>query len=108
MDNSIVSKLKDIQAREGLTDAEMAERLGCSRQLYQGTRTEKIPIGRRVIGGIPKAFPELQDDVLVFLSIDANNSPHIAQSIPKKSSEAKGIRFKMFLRDLLWRLKRGK
>jgi transcriptional regulator with XRE-family HTH domain len=73
---TLLTKLKEIQSREGLTDSELAKRLNCSRQLYQGIRTGKIPLGSKVLKGISIAFPELQADILLFLASDAKNCPN--------------------------------
>lgn len=76
MERTLLTKIKEIQSREGLTDAEMAKRLGCSRQLYQGVRSEKVPLGSKILKGISSAFPELQADILIFLSSDAKICSH--------------------------------
>jgi len=83
---TLITKIKEIQSREGLTDSEMAKRLNCSRQLYQGIRTGKIPPGSKVLKGISIAFPELQADILLFLASDAKNCPDNAQKNPLKAA----------------------
>jgi len=67
-----IAKLTEIQRGEGLTDKEMAKRLGCSRQLWQMTRTEKVPLSNTILKCISKNFPELNKDVLNFLSCDGD------------------------------------
>lgn len=84
MVGNLVSTLRGIQKAEGLSDMEMAKRLGCSRQLYQMTRTGKIPLGKKILTGISAAFPELQQDVIYFLSNDANEIPLSANRSPLK------------------------
>lgn len=78
--DGIISKLKGIQKDKGLSDREMAEKLGCSRQLYQMTRSGKIPLRHKVLQGISIAFPELQPDILFFLSSNANKLPNEANT----------------------------
>jgi len=78
MDNTIISKLVQIQARDKLSDKKMAKRLGCSRALWQLTRTEKTPVNAKIIKGIARNFPELHTALLVFLSHDVKESELIA------------------------------
>lgn len=87
MESQIIHKLKSVQAEKGLSDKEMAQRLGCSRQLYQMARTGKIPLGHKIIKGISVAFPELQADILIFLSESANKLSDEA-----KENDTAGIR----------------
>lgn len=63
----LVNKLIKIQEKENFTDLQMAERIGCSRQLYQMTRTLRIPVGVKILKGALKAFPELSGDAYIFL-----------------------------------------
>jgi len=80
----IIGKLRGIQVREGLNDEEMGKRLGCSRQTYNSTRLGKIPLGMKILKGISPAFPELKQDVEIFLSRDANNCPVNANNPVKR------------------------
>ncbi len=82
MEVTLLTKIKEIQSREGLTDSEIAKRLNCSRQLYQGTRSGKIPLGTKILKGISAAFPELQADILIFLASDAKSCPNNAKDKP--------------------------
>ena len=59
--------LREVQQLEALTDREMADRIGCSRQLYNMTRTGKAPIGYKILEGAVRAFPELEKPALNFL-----------------------------------------
>ncbi|MBA7627686.1 hypothetical protein ES703_35153 [subsurface metagenome] len=64
-----LDKLKQFQSVNGLTDLEMAQRIGCSRQLYQKTRTEQTPLGIKILRGVINAFPEeLSKDAIYFLT----------------------------------------
>ena len=67
-----IATLIGMQNREGLTDREMAERLGCSRQLWQMTRTGRIPLSNTITRCISKNFPELNKEVLKFLARDGD------------------------------------
>ena len=72
MQGKPIAKLTEIQREAGLTDKEMAKRLGCSRQLWQMTRTGRIPLSNTITRCISKNFPELSRDVLKFLSCDGD------------------------------------
>jgi imidazoleglycerol-phosphate dehydratase len=50
----ILGKIVQLQQKSGLSDQQMAKRIGCSRPLYQRTRTGKIPIGGRFLKGAMK------------------------------------------------------
>lgn len=67
----LMDKVKQIQDKQGYPDGEMAEILGCSRQLYQMTRTGKAQLGTKILKGIIKAFPELEGDAIYFLTNSA-------------------------------------
>ena len=107
----LVSKLKEIQVANGLTDGEMAKRLNCSRQNYQKTRTGEIPLGNKLLKGISTAFPGLRKDVKaitnrIFLSCDANRIPEGATKSPlKQLSEAQGRGLKRFCVGLIRKLR---
>ena len=100
----VVKKLKGIQVREGLTDAKMAKLLGCSRQTYQATRAGDNPPGNKILKGVSTAFPELQKDVLVFLSNDDKMLSNTAQNPLKQPSGAQGRGLKRFFVRLLGKL----
>lgn len=72
---TIVDKLRERQTQLVLSDTEMADMLGCSRQLWQMTRTGKTPLGKKVIAGVIAAFPELKGDIIYFLSNDVKITP---------------------------------
>ncbi|MFA5308612.1 MAG: imidazoleglycerol-phosphate dehydratase HisB [Dehalococcoidales bacterium] len=48
---SVLLKIIRLQNREGYSDQQMADKIGCSRPLYQRTRTEKIPVGGTFLKG---------------------------------------------------------
>lgn len=98
----LTDKVRTIQLREQLSDREMGQLLGVSRQLYQMTRSGKIPPGNRILKGISATFPELQQDVIYFLSNDADKSSGDATKNPlKPTSEAQGRGLKRFFVGLM-------
>jgi len=103
---NLVDRLKELQNREQLNDAQMAKRLDCSRQLYQMTRSGKIPPGNKILKGISVAFPELQGDVIYFLSNNDKKLASIAHNPPKCTSEPQGRGLKGFLVELLGRIRK--
>ena len=48
---SLLQRIIDLQKSKGYSDQQMAEKIGCSRPLYQRTRTGKIPMGGTFIKG---------------------------------------------------------
>jgi len=104
--SELTGKLKYMQVHEGLTDKEMAIRLGCSRQLYQMTRTGKIPPGNKILRGISAAFPELQQDVIYFLSRNDNRLSTNANNPLRQPSGAQERGLKRLLVGLLGRLRK--
>jgi len=108
MQGKPITKLVDMQTREELTDREMAERLGCSRQLWQMTRSGKIPPGKTIIKCITKNFPELHQDIIYFLAQSADKlSNNGAENPPRHLSEPQGKGIKRFCVELIGRLRRA-
>jgi len=56
--DEILKKIKQIQESNGYSDQQMADKIGCSRPLYQRTRTGKIPVGGMFIKGAMKLLAE--------------------------------------------------
>ena len=52
--NEVLSKIVKIQENQGYSDQQMAEKIGCSRPLYQRTRTGKVPLGGTFLKGAMK------------------------------------------------------
>lgn len=50
----ILARVVQLQQKQGLSDQQMARKIGCSRPLYQRTRTGKIPIGGKFLKGAMK------------------------------------------------------
>jgi len=66
--DEILNKVAQIQNSNGYSDQQMAEKIGCSRPLYQRTRTGKIPVGGTFLKGAMKllasAVPEGRKSVI--------------------------------------------
>ena len=105
MQSKPIAKLIEIQTRVGLTDKEMAGSLGCSRQLWQMTRSGKIPLGNTMTKCISKNFPELHQDIIYFLAQSADKSSRAGDKNPLKPlSEPQGRGLKKFCVELLGRM----
>jgi imidazoleglycerol-phosphate dehydratase len=48
---TVLNKIIELQKSKGYSDQQMAEKIGCSRPLYQRTRTGKIPMGGTFLKG---------------------------------------------------------
>jgi imidazoleglycerol-phosphate dehydratase len=48
---NVLQKIIQLQNTEGYSDKQMAEKIGCSRPLYQRTRTERIQVGGTFLKG---------------------------------------------------------
>jgi hypothetical protein len=64
----MLSKLIEIQRREGWPDAEMARRLGIARSTWTMIRGGSLPLSARHSMAAAKAFPELLSDLLMQVS----------------------------------------
>lgn len=62
----MLTRLAAIQTREGLSDGQMAERLGCSRSLWNQVRRGRMPLSHELAVRAAGAFPELSRDLLLF------------------------------------------
>jgi len=58
----ILNKIVQFQNAEGYTDEQMAEKIGCSRPLYQRTRTGKVPVGGTFLRGAMKLLASETDN----------------------------------------------
>jgi imidazoleglycerol-phosphate dehydratase len=50
----ILGRIIELQQKSHMSDQQMAKKIGCSRPLYQRTRTSKIPLGGRFLKGAMK------------------------------------------------------
>jgi imidazoleglycerol-phosphate dehydratase len=55
----VLQKIIQLQETNGFSDQQMAEKIGCSRPLYQRTRTNKIPMGGTFLKGAMKLLETL-------------------------------------------------
>ena len=55
---AILAKIVQLQQKLGFSDQQMATKIGCSRPLYQRTRTGRIPLGGRFLKGAMKLLME--------------------------------------------------
>lgn len=76
--SDMLSKLTAIQTEQGLTDAEMAGRLGIGRSTWTEVRNGRLPISERVQMRAAKAFPELLGDLLMQVSNPAHTPKRAA------------------------------
>lgn len=58
----ILNKVVQIQDQQGYSDQQMAEKIGCSRPLYQRTRTGRIPLGGTFLKGAMKLLAEASSE----------------------------------------------
>lgn len=64
----MLSKLIEIQEREGWPDAEMAARLGVARSTWTEVRNGRLPLSHKVQMAAAAAFAELRGDLLMSVS----------------------------------------
>lgn len=60
----MLEAMKDIQIREGLTDGQMAQRLFCSRPLWNRVKNGRMPLSDDLAVRAAGAFPELTRELL--------------------------------------------
>ncbi len=58
----ILEKVVQFQNARGYTDEQMADKIGCSRPLYQRTRTGKVPVGGTFLRGAMKLLTSETDN----------------------------------------------
>lgn len=82
----IIEKVEKLQKESGYNDLQMADKIGCSRPLYQQTRTRKIPAGGRFLNG---AIALLSSKVEVSSSSVANREIKVNRSsvVNRKTKE---------------------
>lgn len=61
-------KLRAIQQREDLTDAEMASRMGIARSTWTEIKNGRLALSERAQMGAARAFPELVSDLVLSVS----------------------------------------
>ena len=106
MQSKPIAKLVELQVKGELTDREMAERLGCSRQLWQMTRSGRIPLGKTMAKCITRNFPELNRDIIYFLAQSVDRlSRDGAENPLSQPSGPQGRGLKRFCVGLVGRIK---
>jgi imidazoleglycerol-phosphate dehydratase len=60
--SEVLDKIVKIQNSRGYSDQQMSEKIGCSRPLYQRTRTGKIPVGGTFLKGAMKLLSSEVND----------------------------------------------
>ena len=58
----VLQQIIQLQNSNGYSDQQMADKIGCSRPLYQRTRTGRIPMGGTFIRGAMKVLAEMNKD----------------------------------------------
>src|SRR4030065_219670 len=61
--DEVLKKIIRLQESNAYSDQQMAEKIGCSRPLYQRTRTGKIPVGGTFLKGALKLLASQIKDV---------------------------------------------
>jgi len=67
----LVNALREIQARENLSDQQFADRLGIHRISWSRIKNGRAPFGRKFLSCARQAYPELKDVIDIFLATDA-------------------------------------
>jgi len=60
--DNILEKVVQLQETNGYSDQQMAEKIGCSRPLYQRTRTGRVPVGGTFLRGAMKLLASAAPD----------------------------------------------
>jgi len=60
--SELLENIVQLQNVKGYTDEQMAEKIGCSRPLYQRTRTNKVPVGGTFLRGAMKLLASETDN----------------------------------------------
>jgi imidazoleglycerol-phosphate dehydratase len=55
---AILARLVQLQQKNGYSDQQMANKMNCSRPLYQRTRTGRVPLGGKILKGAMKLLAE--------------------------------------------------
>lgn len=101
----LLKKLRQRQEEAGLSDTAFAKQLGISQQLWNAIRLGTRQIIRPpLLTGILRAYPELNRDVLIFLSNGVEVSTITVDNPPKRHQRhqnGKLRRFRGWLRELL-------
>ena len=94
--NEVLDKVIAIQNERGYSDQQMAEKIGCSRPLYQRTRTGRIPVGGTFLKGAMRLLESegtgersaavnrktAETDIVLEVNIDGTGKYEIDTGIP--------------------------
>lgn len=101
----LLKKLRQLQEEAGLSDTAFARQLGISQQLWNAIRLGTRQIIRPpLLTGILRAYPELNRDVLIFLSNGVDVSTKSVDTPPKRHQRPPGQYLRGFggrLRELV-------
>ena len=59
---TVLQKIVQLQKSKGYSDQQMADKIGCSRPLYQRTRTSRIPMGGTFLKGAMELLTTLTEE----------------------------------------------
>jgi len=91
--SDLVVKLRDYQVHQCLSDEKFGDKLGVSPELWRMTRTGRRNIGITLLKGIMRAYPELEQDVLLFLLGDAGKTAEVIAipTTPHQTAQDKNL-----------------
>jgi transcriptional regulator with XRE-family HTH domain len=72
--NTLMDELQRIQQDRGWSDRRMSRELGVSHSAYNHLKTGRMKAGRKVLGGVARAFPWV--DVKFFVAQDVDSKGH--------------------------------
>jgi len=81
----LLEKLVEKQSQSKLGDEAFAGKLGISRSYWINIKAGRMNIGISLLSGAVKAFPELQPEVLIFLSQNVNLPTENASELSGKA-----------------------
>lgn len=70
----LIDTLKHIQARDDLTDGQFAKKLGIHRVSWQRIKSRRKAFGKHFLSCVRQAYPELKDEIDIFLVGEATNA----------------------------------
>lgn len=102
---NFVDRLREIQKEKSYTDLEMAQLIGCSRQLYQMTRTNKVGLGAKILKGAVSVFPQLVGDAYIFLTGNEDIVSKGVDNVPEPPETHQNEHRGEFIRKLIAKVK---
>jgi hypothetical protein len=74
----LIDRIVEIQKRDGLTDKEMAQKLGYHRVSWLRIRQRKV-FGQKFLIAVRRNYPELSPEIDLFLCANATPRQHLAE-----------------------------